>query len=239
MLTPDALALHSPWSHLDPRVKLVSFVLLVTTLAFVQAEASACVGVGAALLLLAWSRLPGKHVIGWCLPLVPVWFGIWLASWYSLGWEGGLVQAGRVAATMLLALWLGLTTPLTSLLEGSRRLGLPRVLTLMGLFMARYLHLVHKETETLKHVRRARGVERGESLRDRLALQRLGQLVGEVFVRSHRHGQRAAVALRARTSRAGLVWAPRPRWRFSDTAFALASVMIAAALWILEWRALA
>lgn len=239
MLTPDALAHRSHWSRLDPRVKLLSVVLLVTAMAFARTGAGVVVGLALALLLMSRSGLPGRHVARWCLPLVPLWVGLWLAGWYTLGWERGLIQAGRVAATMLLALWLGLTTPLTRLLEGSRRLGLPRTITLVGLFMARYLHLVQKEAGTLGKVHRARGIVRGDSLRDRLAFQRLGQLVGEVFVRSHRHGQRAARSLRARTSLSGLVWAPGLRWRPTDTAFAVASVMIVAALALLELGAMA
>ncbi len=236
MLTPDALAHLSPWSRLDPRVKLASVVLLVTTLAFVRSIESVVVGLLLALTLLGTAGLPRRHVIGWGLPLLPLWLGIWLAGWYSLGWERGLIQSGRVAVTMLLALWLGLTTQLTGLLEGLRRLGLPRTVSYIGLFMARYLHLVQKETDTLKRVHRARGVEPGESLRDRLALQRLGELVGEIFIRSHRHGQRVARSLRARTSRTGLAWAPSQNWRSTDSAFAFATLLITIALVLIEWR---
>lgn len=235
MHLPEALAHHSPWSRLDPRVKLSGIILLVVTISFLNREAPIILALGVAGFLLFSTCLPAKHVLTIASPMIIILLGVSLASFLTFSPAVALIQIGRVVACMGLALWLGLTTPLTGLLEAARRLGLPRLMTLTGLFMARYLSVIHKESHTLQKAHRARGMPGGTSLRDRLALKRVGYLTGEIFVRSHRRGRRSGLAVRARTSRQGLAWAPVSIWSGTDTAFLIWVLMVFMSLVMLQW----
>jgi len=230
ILIPDAYASRSRFGRADPRAKLLAVLLLISAVALLRSP----VATGAALLLalglLAVSRLPLNHTATTALPLVMLLVGVGLGSWFSASAEQALVQTGRVGAAGLGALWLGLTTPLVRLLEGLRRLGLPRSLVLLGLFMARYLVLLQEEAQSMRSARRARGISRGRGLRDTGALRRVGLLVGELLVRAHRRGLRVEAALRSRVARRGVVWASAPAWRGRDTLLLLSAIVATAAL---------
>ncbi len=230
ILIPDAYASRSRFGRLDPRAKLLAVLMVISAVAVLRSPVATAAAVLLALGLLAVSRLPLNHTTTTALPLLMLLVGVGLGSWFSASAEQALVQTGRVAAAGLTALWLGLTTPLVRLLEGLRRLGLPRSLVLLGLFMARYVVLLQEEAQSMRSARRARGLSRGRGLRDAGALQRVGLLVGELLVRAHRRGLCVEAALRSRTAQRGVVWTSAPAWRWSDTLLLLCAIVATTAL---------
>ena len=109
--------------------------------------------------------------------------------------------AGKSWLSVQAALLLGFTTPFHDLVEGLRRLRLPRIMVGIMSFMYRYLGVLTDEASRMLRARAARsaalpGVRAGGSTRWRASVA--GNLVGSLFLRSYERSERIYAAMLAR-----------------------------------------
>lgn len=109
------------------------------------------------------------------------------------GLWGAWAVLARATLGVLAALTLAATTELTDLLEGLRRLRLPRqMVEIMG-FMLRYLHVVGEEWTRMRIARESRGF-RGSAA----GWPVLARSLGTLFIRSYERGERVHLAMLSR-----------------------------------------
>lgn len=113
--------------------------------------------------------------------------------------SGGTLTALNIAIkfalTVLALTALTSTTPFASMLEGMRRLGCPRAMSMMLGFLYRYLFVLLDEAMRLRRGRDFRGAAMA-SVRRRLAA--VGGMIGSLFVRTLERSDRVALAMAAR-----------------------------------------
>ena len=116
----------------------------------------------------------------------------------------GLLLFATIAAkswvSVQAALLLTYTTPFHDLVDGLRRLHLPRVLVSTISFMYRYLAVLSDEASRLMRARASRSADLtghgGGSIRWRT--QVVGGMVGSLFIRSYERSERVYAAMQAR-----------------------------------------
>lgn len=204
--------LGSPVHRLDPRAKLLGFVILVvvcvTTPPNLYLAFAAYLGLELALLLL--SRLPWKHVLKRMLIVLP--FILVVAAFIPfLGKGGGSYNLGpvRVSGHGLLVLWnvaakstvsvlavilLSSTTPFPDLLRAMERMRAPRLLTSVLSFTYRYIFVVVDEAQRMRRARDSRGWSGKWIWQARV----IGHMIATLFLRSYERGERVYAAMLAR-----------------------------------------
>lgn len=87
------------------------------------------------------------------------------------------------------------TTPFEEALDGARRLKAPRMALEIIALTRRYIHLALDEARSIRRAMRARGYK-PRSLKD---IGAIGRLVGHLFLRAHRRGEKIFDAIRLRS----------------------------------------
>ncbi|NJK72815.1 MAG: cobalt ECF transporter T component CbiQ [Synechococcaceae cyanobacterium SM2_3_60] len=191
----------------ETRTKLVSLLALIFGMAAVTdgrwLPLLLSVSVGLyALAGLSWRRwwqrlrLPGGLLLLGLLSL-PFWVGttLWLSVAGLSVYREGIVLLGlllgRFVAIMTVAQVLLETTPLLLLLQASRSLGVPILLTDMALLTYRYLAELAEQFQTLQMALRLRGLERAN-------WQTLAALLGTLLIRSYRKADQVYLAMQLR-----------------------------------------
>lgn len=202
----------SPVHRLDPRAKVVG--LLGITVVAVSASPRhwpawvACVA--ALTLIAAVSRVPPLEI--WRRARGVLFLVLFVALFVPFLRPGGasvdlgpvavshaglLVLAGVAAkATIgtLSAVLLGATTPFPEVLRALEALRVPRILTLIGTLMYRYLFVIVGEARRM----RAALAARGHAPRHALRAGATGRVAAALFLRSHARGERVHLAMLSR-----------------------------------------
>jgi len=110
--------------------------------------------------------------------------GLW-AAWNIIA------KATLGTATMML---LASTTPITSILQGFQKLGVPSVIVAIAGFMIRYLDVIASEMRRMKIGRQSRGYEPRVLWQARA----LASSAGTLFIRSYERGERVHLAMMSR-----------------------------------------
>jgi cobalt/nickel transport system permease protein len=183
----------SPLHHRDARGKLICLLMYLVALATarpLRAETALFfAGMLAATLLV--SRLPLGGVLRRAALVLP-----FAASFaLILLWLGDRGRALELVSKSFLSaaavLWLVGSTPLPSLLNALRKLGVPRLQVDVAQFLYRYLFVL---AESAQHMRLAAAARGGRS---RLRFQAAGGAVAALFAAAHAHAagiQRAMLA---------------------------------------------
>jgi len=219
------------WLHRrDPRIKLLSTLLLLAAIAVAPARGYtglaliSAVGLSILFLAAAAAGLPPLSILlrGWVvLPFTGV-FAL-------LAWLEGNPQR---AATLLAKSWLSAaavvllmaTTPLERLLAGMQALGIPPLLGAVAQFVWRYLHVALDQLHRMQVARLARGGER------RFAFA--AATVAVLFASSSARAERVHRALLARGGEARFLLLDPLRLKLADAwllAASLASALVLAA----------
>lgn len=148
-------------------------------------------------------RTPQPGPGGWILP----------GGWWS---AGSIVGRGLLALTTVIALVA--TTPLTDLLRGAGRLGLPRVFTTQVFLLHRYLFVLAEEATTL---RRAWSLRAGGR---RPTLTEAGRLLAALLERAWARAERLHRAMLARGFTGELPTLNHHRLGLADAAFLAAAL---------------
>jgi cobalt/nickel transport system permease protein len=137
---------------------------------------------------------------------------------------GGWLTAADVAIKFTLGLTaltaMMSTTRFSSLLEGMRRLGMPRMLVLQLGFLYRYIFVLIDEAMRMRRARDFRGAHRAPVQR-RLAA--VGGVIGSLFVRTLERSDHIQTAMSARGYRGEPRGLRQLRFRLADAAFLAAA----------------
>jgi cobalt/nickel transport system permease protein len=189
--------LDSPLHRLPAAVKLGATVVLIGALVAFSRPEWTVLGVVALLLvaLSAASRVPALYLVQRLLLLEPLVLGVaGLGFFHPDGWRQVLFLISRSTLCLWTALLLANTTPFDQLLALLRRLRLPPLLLTVLSLLYRYLFVLIDEAERMQRARASRTFAgtRGGTWR------RLGDLAGQLFVRSTGRAERIYLAMRSR-----------------------------------------
>jgi len=241
---------HSVVHHLDARAKLLSVIgYTVVLISFDRYAVSALAPMLVLPLAMLWfARIPTWFAVRRVLVLSPFILVLCLASPYydrvpfevTLGsWRftttGGWLTAADVAIKFTLGVMaltaLMSTTPFTQMLEGMRKLGVPKMLAAQLGFLYRYLFLLVDEALRLKRGRDFRGAALAPVGR---RLKAVGSMIGHLFVHTLDRSDRVYTAMTARGYRGEWHGLSRLRFRLADVVFL---VVVAAYLVVCRWGA--
>jgi cobalt/nickel transport system permease protein len=202
----------SPLRQLDPRWKLAALLLAACAVAALRSPLPALTALAAAMLLVAFGRLPWHWFavrLGTAL-VVPAFLVFWLpfasrpddAPVYLLGFTlsaTGLLQAAmllmRAGCIVSLMLVLLATAPLQDTFKAAQSLRMPGWLVQIALLSYRYVFVLAEEFVRLRTALRVRGYRNRAGLH---AYRTIGQVAGTLLVRGHERSERVAQAMRCR-----------------------------------------
>jgi cobalt/nickel transport system permease protein len=195
-------SLSSPIHCWEPRVRLISLLLLIISIALAGNIAEALAGLVVSLLLTRLSRLPLSHAAGFMkwpfLFLLPLLVllpftagGEPIFAFCSLKPTGqglllGIIFLIRGTGAALLALLVVATAPFTATINAFHSLGLPGSLTQIFLFAYRYIFLLKEELKSMSRSLDSRGFVKRSDLR---TARMLALAVGMLFIRSYERSE--------------------------------------------------
>jgi cobalt ECF transporter T component CbiQ len=218
----DDLALRRGFlQRLDPRVKLLTMVMLLVTAAFVRNIEVLIVMYLATLVLAAVSKIPVGFFVKRVWFFIPIFTGIIvlpatfsfitpgnvvvpLWSWHgnpvgitSQGLEAAALIVSRVAVSISLVVLVTITTPWNRLLAGMRGLLVPRVFILVFGMAYRYLFLLLNSVQDMYMARKARSVaaERGDVKEGQ---RFVSASIGALFGKAHQLSEEVHMAMLSR-----------------------------------------
>lgn len=189
--------IESPLSRLDSRWRIVAVSVVILTTALVRSvEASLC-----CLMLTAGLLLLARMNLRWFIRrLLIVMFvvGIFLLGPLLFSQEAGtfalvlLLKGGTLFSLTAVTL---VTAPLEASLKAAQGLGMPRLLTHLGLLSYRYLFLLGDELARLRIALRVRGFRNRANLH---AYRTVAAATGTLLVRGYERAERVEAAMRCR-----------------------------------------
>lgn len=219
-------SLSSPLHRFDPRVKIISFIILVFSIVLLPTVELALVGLVASLLLLLVSNLPIRFVlqhIRWVflfivpfliiMPFTVKGNEIYHIGGLSITGEGlefgFLVSIRALAAVMLIFPMIG-TMRFDTTLKALYQLKVPNLLVQMLMFTYRYIFIFIDEFSRMLTAMMSRGFRIGTNYH---TLTTIGRAVGMLLVRSYERAERVYQAMLS----AGYTGNPRTLFEFKST----------------------
>lgn len=194
----DQYAKDSTLYGFDPRIKIMSTVVLIVVIAFLHEIAPLIVSLIFILSLMLFSGVPARHLSRSYVVALPFIVFASIAIVYSSGLEPGILVFLRISDSVLALLLLITTTPFFDVLKALRWFRVPSVLASLLLFTYRFIFVFIDELERMGRARRARGFSGGRHIFHREALRTIAYTAGMVFVRAHRRADAIYNALRSR-----------------------------------------
>jgi cobalt/nickel transport system permease protein len=205
----------------DPRVKILSLLVLLTAVATSGPSAPELTFLLLGMLLgaLVWARLPvaavlvrAAFVFSFTVPFALVSI---LAGDAARG--GALLCKSYISA--LAVVLVVATTPMPMLLNGLESSGIPRFLLMVAQFVYRYLFVIGEEAFRMRKA----ALSRGGSARGAAAFRAACGAVGALFARSYARAEDIHRAMLARGFTGSLPSLARPRFTPADALFAVLS----------------
>jgi cobalt/nickel transport system permease protein len=217
----------SPVHRLDPRVKILGLIGLVTVSVSLPPGAWPAFAAIAAILvgLVAVARLRPAHVLRRMTVEIPF---LLAAAVLPFTAEDGLVLGATVAVKVTICVLamviLSSTTPFPRLLRGFELLRTPRLIVMIVAFMWRYLHVLGDEVTRMQRARAARGY----SANWLWQAASTGPLIATLFVRSLERGERVYLAMTSRGYAGSMpdTALDRPALRAADLSFLAGLAML-------------
>jgi cobalt/nickel transport system permease protein len=214
----------SPIHALDPRVKILSLVVFLITLATTSANAAVPLAIDAALLLAGMliAGLPPGILLLRAMVVLPFSLTFGLISW--LAGDSlraiGLIEKSYLSSVAVLVV-VG-TTPLPRLLSGLESLGTPRLLVLVAQFLYRYLFVI---SEQAQHMRLAAASRQGiPGIHRRSRFHAAAGALAVLFARSYYRAEGIDRAMLARGFFGKFPLLTPLRLKFTDGLFLVAMV---------------
>jgi cobalt/nickel transport system permease protein len=202
--------------HLDPRVKIISFVAFLFFIIFSRPESIISFGLYSLLILLliGISKIPVYYILKRCLIVVPF---ILMTSIFLLfdnqgatitlihidsfrinvpaaGWAKFQSVIIKGILSVLCLTLLTASTPFPQLLAALESMKFPKLITMILSFMYRYIFLI--EDEAMKMWRAMKSRSTGGS--NRLHLKAIANMIGILFIRSYERGEMVYLAMLSR-----------------------------------------
>ena len=235
----DAYAsLNSPIHSFDPRAKIITFLVLIFSFAFLESIPAAASAVAFSLFLLLLSRLPLDFVFSRIKMPMAFIISILVIMAFTVGgkdlfsifglhvsYEGvrlGTLIVLRATASLFLALLMLGTSRFEVILKALYMLKVPGILVQMLMFTYRYIFVFIDEFRNMKNAMESKGFQiKGNS---RHALSILGNAVGMLLVKSYERGDRVYRSMVAR----GYTGNPRilTKFEMKSSDYALSGVLL-------------
>jgi cobalt/nickel transport system permease protein len=223
----DQYAKQSPLYPFDPRVKLVSTILLIVAIALMQEFTPLLLVMAFLLILIGISRVPFGHVGKSFILALPFIVFASLALIYSSGYFAGLLMAMRISDSVLALLVLVSTTPFFDLLKALQWFKCPRIFSILLLFTYRFIFILIGEMDRMRMSRKARGFSGGKHIFDKGAMRTIGYTAGMTFFRSYKRAGNIYNALLSRGYTGEIKTLEIPRANARDAVFASAFIFMA------------
>ncbi len=194
----DQYAKVSPLSRFDPRVKIVSTVILIVSMAFLTGLYPLLVCLAFLIALVAVSNVPLSHLGRSYLMGFPFVLFASVTMLLTSGPDNGLSMFLRATNSLLALILLVSTTPFFDLLKSLRWFKVPSIVSSLLLFTYRFIFVLLDEMERMKIARRARGFRGGRNILQKDALRTIAYTAGMVFVRSNTRAGNIYDALKSR-----------------------------------------
>lgn len=201
-------SLNSPLHRFDPRIKIISFIVLIFSIVLLPAVRLALVGLIASILLLLLSNLPIRFVlqhVRWVflfiIPFLLVMpftvkgnevLHVGGLSVTSEGLEFGFLVSIRALAAVLLIFPMIGTMRFDITLKALYQLRVPSLLIQMLMFTYRYIFIFIDEFSRMQRSMMSRGFRVGTN---RHTLTTIGRAVGMLLVRSYERAERVYQAM--------------------------------------------
>lgn len=201
-------SINSPLHRFDPRIKIVSFVVLIFSIVLLPAVELALIGLFVSVLFLLISQLPFRFVmqhIRWVfLFIVPFLlimpFTVRGTEFFAIGsigvtYEGVefgfLVSLRALAAVMLIFPMIG-TMRFDTTLKALYQMRVPNLLVQMLMFTYRYIFIFIDEFSRMQRAMKSRGFKVGTNLH---TFTTIGRAMGMLLVRSYERAERVYQAM--------------------------------------------
>jgi cobalt/nickel transport system permease protein len=202
--------------HLDPRIKIVSFVALLFFIIFSRPDSMLSFALYGLLILLliGISKIPVYYILKRCFVVVP--FILMTSLFILFGNQGATITLFHIGSfqinvavagwTMFLSVMikgilsvlcltlLTASTPFPQLLAALENMKFPKLITMILSFMYRYIFLI--EDEAMKMWRAMKSRSAGGSLL--LHLKAIANMIGILFIRSYERGETVYLAMCSR-----------------------------------------
>jgi cobalt/nickel transport system permease protein len=255
IFSEDVATRHGLLQRLDARVKIITVIGLLVTVALVHSLPLLALAYLATIGLAAASALPIGFFIKRVWLFIPIFTGIVVlpatlsvitpghVAFTLWHWHGhpegftaqGLQGAGliitRVATSISLAVLLTLTTPWTRLLAALRALGVPRIMVLTVGMAYRYLFLLLDVVDDMYTARRSRTVKSGVDVKQ--GRRFVAASAATLFGKAHQMSEEVHQAMTARGYNGNARTLDTWRVRTVDIAWTVGAVVAAAVLlWV-------
>ncbi|MEM2943890.1 MAG: cobalt ECF transporter T component CbiQ [Methanomassiliicoccales archaeon] len=194
----DQYARQSPLAKFDPRIKLLSVIFFIASIALLHSIYPLLFSLLSLFIIVAISRIPPLHIAKSYLMAFPFVIFATLTMWYS----SGLIEASamflRISNSVLALILLISTTPFFEFLKALQWYRLPKVMISLILFTYRFIFVFIDELGRMSLARKARGFGGGKSILNIEALRTIAYTAGMIFVRSHRRANNIYLALVSR-----------------------------------------
>lgn len=188
--------IESPIHRLDPAVKIISLLWIIIISVTTSPEKYSIFGIYLSLVFIVifLSKIPISFILSRSAIVIP--FAI-LTSIFLITTSGFIAAWNVVIKSyigVLCIILLSSTTPFPALLNGFRRLKVPKIFILLSSFTYRYLFVLLDEVMRIRQARDSRcfkGRWIGEA-------KVIGNMVGTLFVRSYERGERVYMAMASR-----------------------------------------
>lgn len=203
-------------SRLDPRVKIVSFAVLLFFIALTKPGCLLCFMLYGLLvfILIGISKIPLHYIVKRCLVVLPF---ILLTSVFILLGRGGerivLLQMSSFSLSVSATGWilfqsvmikgilsllcltmLTASTPFPQLLAALENMKFPKLITMILSFMYRYIFLIEDEAMKMWRAMKSRSTGGSRWLR----LKAIANMIGILFIRSFERGETVYLAMCSR-----------------------------------------
>ncbi len=219
-------SLNSPLHRFDPRIKIISFIVLIFSIVLLPAVELALVALFASIIFLLVSQLPVRFVmqhIRWVFVFIVPFLMIMpftvrgneLFTFGGLGvtYEGVefgfLVSIRALAAVMLIFPMVG-TMRFDTTLKALYQMRVPSLLVQMLMFTYRYIFIFIDEFSRMQRAMKSRGFKVGTNLH---TFTTIGRAVGMLLVRSYERAERVYQAMLS----AGYTGNPRTLFEFRSS----------------------
>ncbi len=195
----------------DPRVKILSLVILIFTIAMVKQIPSAAISFAIAVTLVIISRIPLSFVTKRLLPVSVFLLPFFIILPLTVPGDGGvqvlafsfnpvglrlalIIYLKAVSIVILVVTMMG-TTPFSDSMKALEKLKAPPVLVQMILFSYRYLFVFLMEIRRMNNAMKARNFEKKTDVH---TLKTIGNFVGVLLVRSFERTEKIYQAMVSR-----------------------------------------
>ncbi len=203
-------------SRLDPRVKIVSFVVFLFFIIFTRSDSLlrfALYGL-LILILIGLSKIPVYYILKRCFVIVP--FILMTSLFLLFGNQGAtftLIHIGSFQINVAAAGWtmflsvmikgilsvlcltlLTASTPFPQLLAALENMKFPKLITMILSFMYRYIFLIEDEAMKMWRAMKSRSTGGSRLLR----LRAIANMIGILFIKSFERGETVYLAMCSR-----------------------------------------